>query len=338
MNVLGIETSCDETSVAIINSDRKLLSHIVFSQTEDHEKYGGVVPEIAARSHFAKLNDIFSEVLMRANLSVKNLDVISATAGPGLIGGVLDGTMFARGLAVGLNKPYVAVNHLEGHLLSTLLENDVEFPFLKLLVSGGHCLIVEVRALGDYKVLSTTIDDAPGEAFDKVAKMLSLGYPGGAFVEKCAVRGDERTFDFPKPLLKDKSNPNFSFSGLKTAVRNTINSFDEITDDVKADICASFQYAATKSLLGKLELSMDEYLHDNKVISVAGGVAANKYLRNAIKDLCDAKGFDAVFPSMEFCVDNGAMIALAGLMRAEANKFSALDFNPRSRWSLEDLN
>lgn len=337
MNVLGIETSCDETSVAIINSNRELLSHIVYNQTQEHSKFGGVVPEIAARSHFSRLNQIFENTVSEAGISVNDIDVVAATAGPGLIGGVMVGTMLAKGLALGLNKPYIAVNHMEGHLLSTLLENEVKFPFLKLLVSGGHCLIVEVLGLGDYKVLATTIDDAPGEAFDKVAKMLGFGYPGGVNIEECAKNGNEEAFDFPTPLAKDKSTLNYSFSGLKTAVRNKINEYDSLTDQNKADICASFQKAVTTSLVAKLELAMQKYKHCNKVVSVAGGVAANKYLRSKVKELCVREGFEIYFPSLKFCADNAAMIALSGLMRAEKGQFSDLAFSPRSRWSLEDM-
>lgn len=338
MNVLGIETSCDDTSIAIINSDRQILSHITYSQVDEHMLYGGVVPEIAARSHFEKIGIVFEKVLSESNLSSKNIDVIAATSGPGLIGGVLVGSMFAKGLAYGLKKPFVAVNHLEGHVLSTFIENEnIQFPFLKLLVSGGHCQVIMAKALGSYKLVSSTIDDAPGEAFDKVARMLGLGYPGGRIIEEKAEKGDPDKYKFPIPLLKDKKNFNFSFSGLKTSVRNKIEELSELTEKQISDICASFQNAVVKALTSKLGLIMDEYAHENKIISVAGGVAANKKLRNAIKELCESKDFDVVFPSVKYCTDNGAMIALAGLMRAEQNKFDDLSFSPRSRWPLEDL-
>lgn len=335
MKILGIETSCDETSVAVVNDNREILSHIVLSQTDLHKVFGGVVPEIAARGHIDAISEITEQALKDANLSLNEIDAIAVTAGPGLIGGVLVGAMFAKGIATALNKPIIAVNHLEGHALTARLTNDVEFPFILLLVSGGHCQILDVSGVGNYKVLGRTQDDAVGEAFDKVAKMLGLGYPGGPIVEKRARDGDENRFEFPKPLLK-QSKFDFSFSGLKTAVKNQIQELGELSEQDINDICASFQKTVSEVLCNRL-VNVFKANPEHKRLVIAGGVAANQYLRAKLEQKLKDFGVEFIAPPLKLCTDNGAMIAWAGLERFKLGLIDEINFEPRSRWPLEEL-
>ena len=344
MIVLGIESSCDETAAALVNDKKEILGEALLSQ-EEHKKFGGVVPEIAARSHLEHIDTILEQCFAKTNLTLKDVDAIAAASGPGLIGGVVVGVMTAKALSIALNKPFVAVNHLEGHALSSRISNDVEFPYLLLLVSGGHCQILVVKDIDDYERLGTTIDDAVGEAFDKVAKMLQLGYPGGPIVEKMASGGDENRFSLPRPLLGSQ-DCNLSFSGLKTAVRKIIETYSPDGDithayipkqDV-ADICASFQFAATDCLCRKLKRAISYFKQnypDGKHIVVSGGVASNAYLRSKLQALADNNNLIFAAPPIRFCTDNGVMIAWAGLERFRKGYTSPLDFKPRPRWPLD---
>lgn len=346
MIVLGIESSCDETAAAIINEKKEILAETVFTQLEEHKKYGGVVPEIAARAHLEYIDKIIEDTIKKANIEFKDLDAIAAAAGPGLIGGVVVGVMTAKAIALAHNKPFIAVNHLEGHALSPRISEDVKFPYLLLLVSGGHCQILIVKAPGDYERLGTTIDDAAGEAYDKVSKMLGLGYPGGPIIEKMAKSGDENRFILPRPL-KGKDGCNLSFSGLKTAVRKIIETYSEdgnidninIPNQDLCDICASFQLAVTDCLTHKLQKAIDIFKEkhpEGKDIVVGGGVAANQYIREKLNNL--AKDNDLIFsaPPIRLCTDNGTMIAWAGLERFRTGIQDELNFRPRPRWPLDD--
>lgn len=344
MIVLGIESSCDETAAAIVDDKRNILGEALLSQ-EDHKTFGGVVPEIAARAHLEHIEDIIEHCCHKANVNLKDIDAIAAASGPGLIGGVIVGVMTAKALAIALNKPFVAVNHLEGHALAARITNNVEFPYLLLLVSGGHCQILVVKDVNDYERLGTTIDDAAGEAFDKVAKMLGLGYPGGPAVEKMALSGDETRFSLPRPLI-GSTDCNLSFSGLKTAVRKIVETYSPDGDishaDIPphdiADICACFQYTATDCLCRKLKRAISyfkEHYPSGKHLVVSGGVASNTYLRQNLQNLAESNGLIFAAPPIRFCTDNGVMIAWAGLERFQKGLVSSLDFKPRPRWPLD---
>lgn len=343
MIVLGIESSCDETAAAIVNEKREILAEVVLSQ-EEHKVFGGVVPEIAARSHLDHIDDIIHQTFQRAKTGMNDIDAVAAAAGPGLIGGVAVGVMAAKALSLALDKPFVAVNHLEGHALVSRLTNNVSYPYLLLLVSGGHCQILVVKGPGEYERLGTTIDDAAGEAFDKVAKMLGLGYPGGPMIEKMAAIGDENRFTLPHPL-KGSGDLNLSFSGLKTAVRKIIESYGNgnIEETVlprkdAADICACFQKTACECLLDKLSKAADYFKQkypEGKNVVVAGGVAANTYLRTRLEKLAGEKKLVFAAPPIRLCTDNGVMIAWAGLERFQKGYTDSLDFKPRPRWPLD---
>lgn len=344
--VLGIETSCDETAAAVVvhrihqggSFEGEILSNIVRSQIEEHQDFGGVVPELAARSHVVHLDQIIERALDKAGVELAQIEGIAATAGPGLIGGVLVGLTTAKALCAALEIPLVGVNHLEGHALTARLTHGVAFPYVLLLVSGGHTQILLVRGVGDYELWGNSIDDALGEAFDKVAKMLGLDYPGGPAVEKLARRGDAKRFDFPRPLLKRK-NMDFSFSGLKTAVRVAAQKIAPLTDKDVADICASFQAsvtdivgARTKAALARFEL---EYPQANKTLVVAGGVAANKEIGAVLGEVCEGVGATLVVPPMHLCTDNGAMIGWAGAERLALGQVDGLDLKAKARWPLD---
>lgn len=331
MIVLGIETSCDETSASVVTSDRKILSNCILSQIKDYEAYGGVIPEIAARNHLHYLPKIVDKALAEANVSLQDLDAIAVTSGPGLIGGLLIGVLFAQGLSLSLKKPLYGINHLEGHALTPRLTDNVPFPFLLLLVSGGHCQFLEVKGVGDCALLGTTIDDAIGEAFDKVAKMMGLSYPGGPIIERLAKDGDENAFDLPRPLYHA---PNFdlSFSGLKTAVKNIVTKH-EITDKFKADMAASFQKAVGDVLVKKTKNILQNHSFERMVI--AGGVSANQYLKTRLMNECSTFNVDLFTPPLILCTDNAAMIAWAALERMSLGLKPA-PIKPKPRWPLYD--
>ena len=342
--VLGIETSCDETAAALVRagaSDARgqILSNIVHSQIDEHAAFGGVVPEIAARAHVDKLDQMVAQAMDKAGTGWDDIDAIAATAGPGLIGGLIVGTMTAKAIALARGKPFLAVNHLEGHALTPRLTDGLPFPYLLLLVSGGHTQIVLVSGLGHYARWATTIDDALGEAFDKTAKLLGLGYPGGPAVERAAQRGDPDRFALPRPL-KGEDRPDFSFSGLKTALRQQARALgDPDTQDV-ADLCASFQKAVTEALEDRVARSLARYRNEiddpNPTLVVAGGVAANKAIRTMLQALCNEHGFAFLAPPMSLCSDNAAMIAWAGLEHFRQGQTDPLDIAPRPRWPLDE--
>ena len=345
MIVLGIESSCDETACALVSDKREILGQALLSQ-EEHHVFGGVVPEVAARSHLEHIDEIISHAVQSAGVEFKDIDAFAAAAGPGLIGGVVVGVMTAKALAVALNKPFIAVNHLEGHALCARLTNDVSYPYLLLLVSGGHCQILVVKNVGEYERLGTTIDDAAGEAFDKVAKMLGFSYPGGPLIDKAALSGNENRFVLPRPLI-GSNDCNLSFSGLKTAVRKIIESYspDGILEHAELepqdinDICASFQLAVTDCLVKKLKKAIGIFKEKyplGKHLVVSGGVAANKYLRAALERLASESNLIFAAPPIKYCTDNGVMIAWAGLERFQAGFTSPLDFKPRPRWPLDE--
>ncbi|AIK97094.1 tRNA (adenosine(37)-N6)-threonylcarbamoyltransferase complex transferase subunit TsaD [Candidatus Odyssella acanthamoebae] len=336
MRVLGIETSCDETAAAIVSSDRQILSNVIHAQIDDHQPYGGVVPEIAARNHLAYLQQVVEKSLTDAHMTLSEVDAIAVTAGPGLIGGVMVGVMAAKAMAAALNKPIIAVNHLEGHALTARLTDNVPFPFLLMLMSGGHCQILHVKDLGDYHLLGQTIDDAAGEAFDKVAKCLDLDYPGGPQIEKLALVGDKKRYQLPRPL-KGRAGCDFSFAGLKTAARNLILSGAVVTEQDKADLCASFQAAVRDCLVNRLQHALAETPVEVSHVVLSGGVAANLYLREALTTVCLNYGKVFVAPPLKLCTDNAVMIAWAGLERLHRGLTSSLDFQPRPRWSLMEL-
>lgn len=336
MLVLGIETSCDETAVGIVDHNKTIHSNIIFSQIKEHEAYFGVVPEIASRSHLRTLEPMVKKALKEGNFSVNDIDAIAVTAGPGLIGGLIVGVMFAKGLALAYNKPLIAVNHLEGHALTCRLTHDLEFPYLLLSVSGGHCQIIEVFGVANYKLLGHTIDDAAGEAFDKVAKMLGLGYPGGVEVEKKAAFGNIKAFDLPLPLVNEP-NCNFSFSGLKTAVKRIVEKHEMLSEQFICDMAASFQDAVARVLVKKLTKAMKLHDENGKRLVISGGVAANKHIGKALQNMASEQGYQLFIPPIKLCTDNGAMIAWAGLERLRLGLIDDLKFEPRSRWPITEL-
>jgi len=338
IRVLGIESSCDDTAVSIIDSNLQIISNVIISQKNEHEIFQGVVPEIAARSHMKNLKKAMEVALSQAKMNIKELDVISATCGPGLIGGVIVGAMFAKTIASVLAKPFIAVNHLEGHALTARLTNQIEYPYLLLLASGGHCQYVAVLALGKYKILGQTLDDAMGEAFDKVAKMMNLGFPGGPEIEKKALLGDENRFLFPLPMI-DRKNCDMSFSGLKTAVRLTIERLPNFSEQDICDVAASFQKAISNIIYKKTKYAINEYekVAIGRNLVVAGGVAANSVLRSTLELVSQEYLYNFVAPPIKLCTDNAAMIAFVGLERFNAGIIDDVSFKPRAQWSLEDL-
>ncbi|HEY0958305.1 MAG TPA: tRNA (adenosine(37)-N6)-threonylcarbamoyltransferase complex transferase subunit TsaD [Novosphingobium sp.] len=329
--VLGIESSCDETAAALVAEDRTILAQHIASQDEAHRPYGGVVPEIAARAHSEKLLPLIEATLADAGMTLAEVDAVAATAGPGLIGGVMVGLVTAKALAMASDKPLIAINHLEGHALSPrLADPSLEYPYLLLLVSGGHCQILLVEGVGAYSRLATTIDDALGEAFDKTAKILGLGYPGGPAVERLAAAGDPRAVPLPRPL-KGSAEPHFSFAGLKSAVLRAKQSNQH--DD--ADIAASFQQAAIDCLIDRTQRAIAAAGSAPSLV-VAGGVAANNAIRAALEALASRHGMCFVAPPLSLCTDNAAMIAWAGIERLARGQSDPLDFAARPRWPLDE--
>ncbi|WP_164157234.1 tRNA (adenosine(37)-N6)-threonylcarbamoyltransferase complex transferase subunit TsaD [Sandarakinorhabdus rubra] len=332
--VLGIESSCDETAVALVRGDRTILAQRIASQDEAHRPFGGVVPELAARAHADRLAPMVEAVLQEAGVALSDVDAVAGTAGPGLIGGVMVGLVTAKALAFAAGKPLIAVNHLEGHALSPrLADASLQFPYLLLLVSGGHCQLLGVEGVGRYRRLATTIDDAVGEAFDKSAKLLGLGFPGGPALERAAKAGNSARFVLPRPLL-GSDEPHFSFAGLKSAVLRARAALAEPTEQDIADLAAGFQQAATDCLVDRTARAIDTFPEGTALV-VAGGVAANQAIRGALADLAAANGLPFVAPPQWLCTDNGAMIAWAGLERFAAGDVDDLSAPARPRWPLD---
>ena len=341
MRVLGIETTCDETAAAVVESHRdgegQILSNEILSQIRQHQAYGGVVPEIAARAHVDVVDVLVERALAKAGISLSEIDGVAAAAGPGLIGGVMVGLTTAKALALVAGKPFLAVNHLEAHALSPRLTDKVSFPFLLLLASGGHTQLLFVHGVGGYVRLGTTIDDAIGEAFDKTAKMLGLPYPGGPEVEALAGEGDQTRFLLPRPMF-GRRQPDFSLSGLKTAVRIEAEKAAPLSDRDVRDLCASFQAAIVDVVADRTHMALRlarETLGEPTALVIAGGVAANRAMRQGLQTLADASGLPLIAPPPALCTDNGAMIAWAGIERLRLGFVDGLDAPPRARWPLD---
>ena len=339
MKVLGIETSCDETGIAIYDDEQGLIANQLYSQIKLHADYGGVVPELASRDHIRKTVPLIQAALKEANLTSADIDGVAYTAGPGLVGALMVGASIGRSLAYAWNVPAVAVHHMEGHLLAPMLEdNPPQYPFVALLVSGGHTQLISVTGIGQYRLMGESIDDAAGEAFDKTAKLLGLDYPGGAKLSKLAEQGDSSRFHFPRPMT-DRSGLDFSFSGLKTAAANTIHQYNQSVDldeQTKADIARAFEDALVDTLVIKSRRALEQTGFNRLVI--AGGVSANKTLRNKLAELMAQRKGQVYYPRIEFCTDNGAMIAYAGMIHLKQQQYSDLAINVRPRWPLSELN
>jgi N6-L-threonylcarbamoyladenine synthase len=346
MIVLGIETSCDETAAAVVDGAaepaRRIRADIVLSQLGEHAPHGGVVPEIAARAHLEHLDGLIERALAEAGVGFRDLAGVAATGGPGLIGGVIVGVMTGKAIASALKVPFLAVNHLEAHALTARLTDDLPFPYLLLLVSGGHCQLLSVEGVGRYRRYGTTVDDAAGEAFDKVAKLIGLPYPGGPAVERAALTGDPKRFALPRPM-KGRKGCDFSFSGLKTAVRHAVAALPEkLPDKDRCDVAASFQAAVAEVMADRGARAMQRFLDEHSGIAaptlvVSGGVAANRYLRGVLTKTAERQGFKFLAPPPKLCTDNAAMIAWAGCERLRLGLTDGLDFAPRPRWPLEEL-
>lgn len=345
MNILGIETSCDETGVAVINDRREVLSHLVLSQIPDHQIFGGVVPEIAARAHLDHMDALIKAAMDEAGIDFSQLDGVAATCGPGLIGGVMVGMMAGKAIALAHNKPFIAVNHLEAHALTPRLVKDIPFPYLVLLVSGGHTQILVAEDIGVYHLWASTRDDAIGECFDKSAKMMGLPYPGGPHLEKLAakcpdLKSAREKYPFAIPMMHSKEIE-FSFSGLKTAVRNALDA-EQHTENSLAQICASLQATLADTLAYRAGQAMAKFKtiypdKQNPACIVCGGVSANQSIRKALQDTCAKNGFELSAPPMEYCTDNGAMIAWAGIELLKAGRTANLNMKARPRWPLAEL-
>ena len=332
MKTLGIETSCDETAVAIYDSNDGIIGESIHSQMKMHAEYGGVVPELASRDHCLKIVDVLEDAL--GNHSIDSIDRIAYTSGPGLLGALLIGESFAQGLSTALNIPLIPINHLEGHLMSPMMEfPEIKMPFICLLVSGGHSMIVDVIEKGNYKIIGQSQDDAVGEAFDKVAKLLDLPYPGGPHIEKLASEGDPNSYDFPRPMI-NSDNLDISLSGLKTSVLYTVQKIKNLDHNIKADIAASFQQAVTDLLVAKIIRAIEET--NRKDVIIAGGVAANKFIRSEFKKLEDLLCIKVYYPDLKYCGDNASMIAFVGSMM-NAEKKGNNPSQVRARWPLDEL-
>lgn len=338
MIVLGIETSCDETGLAVYDSEKGLLAHVLHTQIALHGEYGGVVPELASRDHVRYLLPLAEQVLEKAGVKKSELGGIAYTAGPGLIGALMVGASTGRAMAMALGVPAVAVHHMEGHLLAPMLEESApQFPFVALLVSGGHTLLAEVKGIGQYELLGESLDDAAGEAFDKTAKLLGLGYPGGPVLAKLAEQGKSGIYKFPRPMV-DRPGLEFSFSGLKTSTRNTWQKEVEKGNDneqTRANICRAFEEAVVDTLKIKCRRAVQQV--SAKTLVIAGGVGANLRLRESLQEMMEKEGGELYYPRIEFCTDNGAMIAYVGCLRLVAGQTEPLSINTRARWPMSEL-
>ena len=339
--ILGIESSCDETAASLITENEQgtpiVLSNIISSQIDVHKEYGGVVPELAARSHMEKIDYIVQKAIDESGRKIEEIDAVASTAGPGLIVCLSVGLSFGKAFASLLNKPFIAVNHLEGHALSPKLNSNLNYPYLLLLISGGHSQFLNVQGLGKYKRLGTTIDDALGEAFDKTAKLLGIEFPGGPQIEILAKKGNPDRYNLPKPIF-NKGGCNLSFAGLKTAVLKIVKQIK--SDQEKFDLAASFQKTVEKILYKKTKVAFKEFENINKnknnILVVAGGVAANKKIRETLINLCEQENFSAIFPPLSLCGDNAAMIAMVGLEKFKIKEFNDLDYPAKPRWALDE--
>ena len=339
--ILGIESSCDETAASLITENERgnpiILSNIISSQVEIHKEFGGVVPELAARAHLEKIDWIVQKALNDSGRKIDDIDAVASTAGPGLIVCLSVGLSFGKAFASSLNIPFIAVNHLEGHALSPKLNSELNYPYLLLLISGGHSQFLNVKGLGDYKRLGTTIDDALGEAFDKTAKLLGIEFPGGPQIEILAKKGDPKKYNLPKPIF-NKGGCNLSFAGLKTAILKITNNIK--TDQEKFDLAASFQKTIEEILYKKTQIAFSEFEKENspkeKIFVVAGGVAANKKIRSMLVNLCKENNYQSIFPPIELCGDNAAMIAMVGLEKFKIKQFNDLDYPAKPRWPLDE--
>ena len=339
--ILGIESSCDETAASLITENDegipKVLTNIISSQVDIHKKFGGVVPELAARSHIEKIDWIVKKAIDESGRNIEEIDAVASTAGPGLIVCLSVGLSFGKAFASMINKPFIAVNHLEGHALSPKLNSKINYPYLLLLISGGHSQYLNVQSLGKYKRLGTTIDDALGEAFDKTAKLLEIEFPGGPQIEILAKKGDPEKYNLPKPIF-NKGGCNLSFAGLKTAILKISKTIK--TEQEKFDLAASFQKTIEEILLKKTKIAFKEFEKENnlkeKVFVVAGGVAANKKIRSMLISLCEENNYKSIFPAIELCGDNAAMIAMVGLEKFKLKEFSSLDHPAKPRWPLDE--
>ena len=339
--ILGIESSCDETAASIISENNQgnpiVLSNIVSSQVDVHKKFGGVVPELAARSHIEKIDWIVQKAIDDSGIKIEEIDAIASTAGPGLIVCLSVGLSFGKAFAISLNKPFIAVNHLEGHALSPKLNSELDYPYLLLLISGGHSQYLSVKNLGEYTRLGTTIDDAIGEAFDKTAKLLGIEFPGGPQIEVLAKKGDSNRYELPKPIF-NKGGCNLSFAGLKTAILKITKEIK--TDKEKFDLAASFQKTVIEILCKKTKIAFTEFEKQikpkEKKFVVAGGVAANKKIRNMLINICEERNYEPIFPPIELCGDNAAMIAMVGLEKFKLKQFDKLDYPAKPRWPLDE--
>ena len=339
--ILGIESSCDETAASIITENEQgittILSSIVSSQVDVHKEFGGVVPELAARSHLEKIDFITKKAIDESGVKLKDIDAVASTAGPGLIVCLSVGLSFGKAMAFSLGKPFIAINHLEGHALSPKLSSKFSYPYLLLLISGGHTQFLSVKGLGNYKRLGTTIDDAVGEAFDKTAKLIGIEFPGGPKIEIYAKKGDPNKYNLPKPIFY-KGGCNLSFAGLKTAVLKISKQIK--TEQEKYDLAASFQKTVEEILYKKTKIAFQEFKNinddDKNKFVVAGGVAANKKIRNMLENLCKEEKFEAIFPPINLCGDNAAMIAMVGLEKFKLKQFSELDHPAKPRWPLDE--
>jgi len=339
--ILGIESSCDETAASLITENEQgnpvVLSNIISSQVDVHKEFGGVVPELAARSHMEKIDWIVQKAIDDSSKKIEEIDAIASTAGPGLIVCLSVGLSFGKAFASALNKPFIAVNHLEGHALSPKLNSSLDYPYLLLLISGGHSQFLNVQGLGKYKRLGTTIDDALGEAFDKTAKLLGIEFPGGPQIEVLAKKGDPKKYDLPKPIF-NKGGCNLSFAGLKTAILRISKNIE--TEQEKFDLAASFQKTVEEILYKKTKIAFADFEKQNKVkqkvFVVAGGVAANKNIRSMLTNLCNEENYQSIFPPIELCGDNAAMIAMVGLEKFKLKQFNDLDYPVKPRWPLDE--
>ncbi len=336
IKILGIEASCDETAASVVTDEKNVLSNVIYSQIKEHQSFGGVVPEIAARAHLEKIDLVVEKALSDAALDISELDGVAGTCGPGLIGGIIVGATFAKAIALSKNISFIAINHIEAHAISVRLTENVEFPYLLMLASGGHCQICVVHSINSFEVIGKTIDDSVGESFDKVSKLLGFGYPGGPIIEKIATKGNSMKFQLPRPLCQ-KNSCDFSFSGLKTAVR--IIAEKNLSEQEKVDLCASFQRAVSDVLVYKMNLAINICRKRDIPITAAvisGGVAANKTIRSALKSVCTEREIDFSVPPIKYCTDNAAMIAWLGIEKYKNHQINDLNFIPRPRWPLEN--